>query len=48
MEPGGPEALVVEHLPRPEPTPGQVLIEVRAFGLNRSEWFARIGDSPTV
>ena len=47
-EPGGPEALIVEHLPRPEPTPGQVLIEVRAFGLNRSEWFTRIGDSPSV
>jgi len=25
-----------------------VLIEVRAFGLNRSEWFTRIGESPTV
>jgi len=25
-----------------------VLIEVRAFGLNRSEWFTRIGQSPTV
>jgi len=25
-----------------------VVIEVRAFGLNRSEWFTRIGESPTV
>ena len=25
-----------------------MLIEVRAFGLNRSEWFTRIGESPTV
>jgi NADPH:quinone reductase-like Zn-dependent oxidoreductase len=25
-----------------------VLIEVRAFGLNRSEWFTRIGESPSV
>lgn len=47
-EPGGPEALILEDLPRPEPTAGQVLIEVRAFGLNRSEWFTRIGDSPSV
>ena len=47
-EPGGPEALVLEDLPRPRPTADQVLIEVRAFGLNRSEWFTRIGDSPTV
>lgn len=47
-QPGGPTALVLEDLPRPEPSPDQVLIEVRAFGLNRSEWFTRIGDSPTV
>ena len=47
-QPGGPTALVLEDLPRPEPTPHQVLIEVRAFGLNRSEWFTRIGESPTV
>ena len=25
-----------------------MLIAVRAFGLNRSEWFTRIGESPTV
>ena len=47
-EPGGPDAFVLEHLPRPTPGPGQVLIKVRAFGLNRSEWFTRIGESPTV
>lgn len=46
--PGGPEAFVLEDLPVPEPAAGQVLVEVRAFGLNRSEWFTRIGDSPTV
>jgi len=39
---------VLEDLPVPEPAAGQVLVEVRAFGLNRSEWFTRIGDSPTV
>ena len=47
-QPGGPEAFVLEEIPRPEPSDGEVLIEVRAFGLNRSEWFTRIGDSPTV
>jgi len=47
-QPGGPDAFVLEELPRPEPTAGEVLIEVRAFGLNRSEWFTRIGESPTV
>ncbi|HMR74317.1 MAG TPA: zinc-binding alcohol dehydrogenase family protein [Polyangiaceae bacterium] len=47
-EPGGPDAFVLEEMPMPEPAAGQVLIEVRAFGLNRSEWFTRIGESPTV
>lgn len=46
--PGGPDAFVLEEIPRPEPAAGEVLIEVRAFGLNRSEWFTRIGESPTV
>ncbi|MGE0784151.1 MAG: zinc-binding alcohol dehydrogenase family protein [Sandaracinaceae bacterium] len=46
--PGGPEALVLEELPRPEPRDCEVLIEVRAFGLNRSEYFTRIGESPSV
>ncbi len=44
-EPGGPEAFVFEELPVPEPEAGRVLIKVHAFGLNRSEWFTRIGDS---
>ena len=47
-QPGGPEAFELTDIPRPEPRPGQVLIEIRAFGLNRSEWFTRIGESPTV
>lgn len=46
--PGGPEAFVLEELSTPQPRPGWVLIKVRAFGLNRSEWFTRIGDSPSV
>jgi NADPH2:quinone reductase len=47
-EPGGPEKLVLREVPTPEPLSGSVLIGVRAFGLNRSEWFTRRGDSPTV
>lgn len=47
-KPGGPDAFVLEEIPRPTPAAGNVLIEVHAFGLNRSEWFTRIGDSPTV
>ncbi|HWO58467.1 MAG TPA: zinc-binding alcohol dehydrogenase family protein [Umezawaea sp.] len=41
--PGPPEALVIRELPVPEPEPGQVLIRVRAFGLNRSELHTRLG-----
>src|SRR4051794_11044793 len=41
--PGGPEALEIRELPIPEPRPGWVLIEVKAFGLNRSELHTRLG-----
>jgi NADPH:quinone reductase-like Zn-dependent oxidoreductase len=46
--PGGPEVLKIEERPIPTPQPGQVLIHVRAFGLNRSELFTRQGFSPSV
>lgn len=41
--PGPPEALQVRELAVPQPEPGQVLIEVGAFGLNRSELHTRLG-----
>ncbi len=41
--PGPPEALRVRDVPVPAPEPGQVLIEVEAFGLNRSELHTRLG-----
>ena len=41
--PGPPEALTIRELPVPEPKPGWVLIEVKAFGLNRSELQTRLG-----
>ncbi|MCB0963701.1 MAG: zinc-binding dehydrogenase [Acidimicrobiales bacterium] len=41
--PGPPEALRVREVPVPSPAVGQVLIEVRAFGLNRSELHTRLG-----
>ncbi|MFG1603428.1 zinc-binding dehydrogenase [Actinoplanes sp. NPDC049265] len=41
--PGPPEALAERRLPIPEPRPGQVLIKVTAFGLNRSELHLRLG-----
>ncbi|KAF4170998.1 hypothetical protein CNMCM8927_003786 [Aspergillus lentulus] len=46
--PGGPEMLQIEHLPIPKPRVGEVLIRVKAFGLNRSELFTRKGYSPGV
>ncbi|KAH8701983.1 putative zinc-binding oxidoreductase [Talaromyces proteolyticus] len=45
---GGPEVLKVEERPIPKPDNGQVLIRVKAFGLNRSEMFTRQGHSPGV
>ena len=45
-EPGGPEVLKIESRPVPTPQTGEVLIRVRAFGLNRSELFTRQGLSP--
>jgi NADPH:quinone reductase-like Zn-dependent oxidoreductase len=46
--PGGPEVLKLETRPIPAPRSGQVLIRVKAFGLNRSELFTRQGLSPDV
>lgn len=43
--PGGPEVLKLEDVPIPTPSKGQVLIRVKACGLNRSELFTRKGDS---
>jgi NADPH:quinone reductase-like Zn-dependent oxidoreductase len=45
---GPPEVLKIELIPRPEPSAEQVLIRVRAFGINRSELFTRRGLSPGV
>lgn len=45
-EPGGPEVLKLEETPVPTPENGQVLIRIKAFGLNRSELFTRQGHSP--
>src|ERR1700756_2480689 len=47
-EAGGPEVLKIESRPIPTPRPGEVLIRVKAFGLNRSELFTRQGLSPGI
>jgi len=46
--PGPPSALAIRELPVPVPSPGQVLIRVRAFGLNRLELYLRLGLSEGV
>src|SRR3981189_2789221 len=47
-EAGGPEVLKIESLRIPTPQAGEVLIRIKAFGLNRSELFTRQGHSPGV
>ena len=47
-EAGGPEVLKLEQRPVPTPQRGEILIRVKAFGLNRSEMFTRQGHSPGV
>jgi NADPH:quinone reductase-like Zn-dependent oxidoreductase len=46
--PGPPSALAIRELPVPVPSAGQVLIRVRAFGLNRLELYLRLGLSQGV
>ncbi len=46
--PGGPEVLRIETWPVRPPAVGEVLIRVKAFGINRSELFTRQGLSPGV
>jgi NADPH:quinone reductase-like Zn-dependent oxidoreductase len=47
-EAGPPAVLKIESLPVAQPGPDQVLIRVRAFGVNRSELFTRRGLSPGI
>jgi NADPH:quinone reductase len=43
---GGPEKLVFRDLPDPQPKPGYVVIEVKAFGVNHAEIHMRQGHWP--
>jgi NADPH:quinone reductase-like Zn-dependent oxidoreductase len=47
-QPGAPDVLKIEPRPVPTAEPGQVLIRVKARGINRSEMFTRQGLSPDV
>ncbi|GIJ46091.1 NADPH:quinone reductase [Virgisporangium aliadipatigenens] len=40
---GGPEVLTVSRVPRPEPLPTEVLVRVRAAGVNPVDWKTRGG-----
>jgi NADPH:quinone reductase-like Zn-dependent oxidoreductase len=45
-KPGGPEVLEIQELPDPVPADGEVLIEVKAFGINHAETHMRKGEWP--
>jgi len=40
---GEADQLAIEQRPQPQPRPGEVLVEIRAFGLNRAEIYMRRG-----
>jgi NADPH:quinone reductase len=44
--PGGPEMLVPEERPVPQPGPGEVLVKVMAAGVNRPDVMQRMGLYP--
>ncbi|MGH7543160.1 MAG: NAD(P)H-quinone oxidoreductase [Gemmatimonadota bacterium] len=48
VEPGGPEVLRMGEVPRPEPGPAEVLVRVRAAGVNRAEILQRRGHYPAL
>jgi NADPH:quinone reductase-like Zn-dependent oxidoreductase len=45
---GGPEVLTEVELPRPVPGPSDVLVRVRAAGLNPTDWKHRVNRDPHV
>jgi NADPH2:quinone reductase len=46
QQPGGPEALRIAERPMPKPNAGEVLIHVKASGVNRPDVFQRKGNYP--
>lgn len=46
VRPGGPEVLEVQEVERPRPDPSQVLVRVRAAGVNRADALQRLGRYP--
>ncbi|KAJ4387470.1 hypothetical protein N0V93_008062 [Gnomoniopsis smithogilvyi] len=46
--PGPSSVLQIQNQPVPSPKPGEVLIQVLGFGINRAEMFTRQGHSPGI
>src|SRR6202048_1466379 len=44
--PGGPDVLRIAEVPDPEPGPGELLVQVRAGGVNRADLLQRAGNYP--
>jgi putative PIG3 family NAD(P)H quinone oxidoreductase len=44
--PGGPEVLELGEVPNPRPNPGELLVRVRAAGVNRADLLQRLGRYP--
>jgi len=45
---GGPEKLVLEEIPDPHPGPGEIVVQVKAAGVNPVETYMRAGAYPTL
>ena len=45
-KPGGPEVLELREVPAPEPAAGEILVRVRAAGINRADVLQRMGQYP--
>ncbi len=44
--PGGPEVLALRDVPAPSPGAGEILVRVRAAGINRADVLQRMGQYP--
>src|SRR5438045_8929502 len=45
---GGPEVLKLEDVPTPKPLPRQVLVKIRAAGVNPADTYARTGNYSVI
>jgi NADPH2:quinone reductase len=45
-KPGGPEVLALQDVAAPEPEAGEILVRVRAVGVNRADLLQRLGQYP--